>query len=497
MSVRSLTLTVALLALPIGIVGCSGGDDDDGTDPDTTDTDTDTDTATDTDTDTDTETGIYVEPNALEITNLQWSANPSIGTVITVSWDQGIAGDVQVEFEVDEGVWQAIPPKVGEVGPNEQLLLGIPFGYDANWHILDGDGNWLIDGPTIEVADPPNGLPVATNPVSDPDNWLADGNYLLGSTSERARGWSGGDYWMWVVDRAGRPVWAQLTPGQHWTLYATIANTGDYILYDEQTYWSFNPPDEGRSSKIHAIYLDRPIETYDAEGLHHAFIQMPDGSLVWGSKSWRPNTESLLQWAPGDKEPTELWNCRDSWPGVSNCESNSMWYDEYRDTFLYSFYTTGRGNLTSALVELDRSTGNTLWWAGIIDDGMEFDPPESRFSWQHGVNYTEEGTLLLSTESAPFVPNPTIYAREYEVDIENNVLRQVWSYDTTFHADTNGDVKRLSNDHILHAVGSSGQVIEYDASGNVVWRLDFGDNRLVGRVEYFEDLYDLVSPENK
>ena len=123
--------------------------------------------------------------------------------------------------------------------------------------------------------------------------------------------------------------------------------------------------------------------------------------------------------------------------------------------------------------------------------------PGSRFSWQHGITYTEEGTLLLSTESEPFVPSPTIYAREYEVDIKNNVLREVWSYDTTYHADTNGDVKRLPNDHILHSVGSSGQVLEYDAAGNVVWQLDFGDNRLVGRVEYFEDLYDLVSPENK
>jgi hypothetical protein len=77
------------------------------------------------------------------------------------------------------------------------------------------------------------------------------------------------------------------------------------------------------------------------------------------------------------------------------------------------------------------------------------------------------------------------------------VLRQIWSYDSTFEAATNGDTHRLSNGNTLHGVGSSGQVIEVDPNGTPVWRLDFGDGRLVGRVEFIEDLYDLVSPEAK
>jgi len=493
------SLAVIVPVLLLGACSGDGGDDDktsDGADADTdTDSDTDADTDVDTDTDTDTDTDIT---NELGIANLSWTADSVQQSLLTLSWDQGVAADVQVEFAVDAGEWQTIPVHTGVVGVNQQLLVGVPYSEDAEWRILDLEGTILANGPLLSVVNPPANFPLATNVISDPSAWLPEGKYLLGSCSQHARGWTGGDYWAWIVDRQGRPIWLSPTPSEHWTLYATIAVTGDRILWDEQTYWDFAGGwDEGRGSKIHSTYIDRPIESFDAVGLHHAFIQMPDESFVWGSKSWINNTEALLQWAPGDAQPTELWNCRDNWEGVNDCESNSMWYDAYRDSFLYSFYTTGGYQLSSALVEIDRSTGNTIWQAGIIDDGLEFDPPESRFSWQHGINFTEAGTLLLSTESEPFIRDPTIYAREYEVDLNAGVLRQIWSYDSTHEAATNGDTHRLSNGNTLHGVGSSGQVIEVDAAGNPVWQLDFGGGRLVGRVEFIEDLYDLVSPEAK
>lgn len=420
-------------------------------------------------------------PPPVEITGLDWEADGEQGSLIRVRWTQDRSADVVVEYAVDEGEWRQAPGVEGVEGDNERLLVGIPYGEDAEWRVVAS--GTMADGPTIVVEEAPVGLPLATVKVAEEGLW-AEGEFLLGSINQRVGGWTGGTYWLWIVDRQGRVVWARPTPDQHWTLYAQVAVTGDRILYDEQTYWSSFG--RGEDSQVHAIQLDRDLESIATPGLHHAFIQMPDETLVWGSRSHVQGTEALVQRAHDGTE-TILWTCADDWPGVEDCESNCVTYDADRDSFVYSFYTN------SSVVEIDRATGQSLWWAGTVPGGLDFDPPSARFSWQHGLFWTDEGTLLLSTEEAPDRYAPDIWAREYDVDLDAGVLREVWSYDSDAQADTNGDTHRLPNGNTLHAIGSSGQIKEVGPDGEVLWHLDFRSNRLVGRVELITDIYALVS----
>jgi hypothetical protein len=64
-------------------------------------------------------------------------------------------------------------------------------------------------------------------------------------------------------------------------------------------------------------------------------------------------------------------------------------------------------------------------------------------------------------------------------------------------ADTNGDTHRLPNGNTLHAVGSSGEIKEVMSDGAVVWHARFPNRngKLVGRVEWINDLYALVSDD--
>jgi hypothetical protein len=490
-------------SLPLVLVACSGGGSkDDATSPSTSDADTDTDTDTDSDTDADTDadsdadtdvdtatapTGdTGTEPTGVQISNLDWSLHTEIGSLAYVTWEMDAAEEVHVEFSFDKGIWHSSPPIDGVAGLNEQLIVGIPYGMTAEWRVVAESAT--VDGPTdIATAPVPNGLISNQILVSDPAGWLPEGNYVLSSVNANAGGWTGGNYWTFIMDRDGRYVWASKAPNNHWTLYASIAKSGDHILWDEATAWVGFPSDNGAASRVHRTYLDEEIEVIPTPGLHHAFIEHEDGTLAWGSLVHNSN-ETLVEQAPGANVQTEIWNCTDDWPGVGNdhCESNCIWYDAERDTYLYSFYTH------ESLVELSRSTGETLWWAGEHPQGFTFDPPDKQFYWQHGVTWTDAGTLLISSEA--FDNGFTTKVYEYSVDDKAGVLTYLWEYDADAYASTNGDALRLPNGNTLHAVGSAGQIHEVDAQGNQVWVMSFGGTHLTGKAELIDDLYDLVSP---
>lgn len=418
------------------------------------------------------------------VTDPSWALHEEMQSLVYARWTQDGDAPVHVEYSVDEGVWLSSPSIDGVAGANEQLLVGIPFATDADWRVVV-EGQQSYDGPAIRTGDLPEGMPEPTVTVADESAWLAEGVYFLSSVNEKRGGWVGGTYWTFITDRQGRVVWARYAPERNWTLYAQVAVTGDAIYWDEATYWS--DYDGGADSKIHKTWLDEEIEVIDAPGLHHAWIQLPDGTLAWGSQA-HGGGEALVELAPGASEATVIWTCDDDWDGSGRCESNSLWYDETKNTYLYSFYTN------SSVVEIDRATGETLWWAGGVDDGYEFDPESSQYSWQHGISWTESGTLLLSTEWPYGARETTTALAEYEVDHEAGTLTWVWGSDSGVYAETNGDARRLPNGNTLHVVGSTSEVREVTPEGVEVWRMDLGGLRLLGRGEFIEDLYPLLKP---
>ena len=276
------------------------------------------------------------------------------------------------------------------------------------------------------------------------------------------------------------------TGSSHWTLYTQVAVSGDHILVDESTYWS--DWDDGAGSKVHERYLDQEIDTRAMPGLHHEFVQLPDGTLVWGSQD-HDSTEALVEMAPGESDQTILWTCADNWPGSGrDCESNGLWYEESTDSFIYSFYTN------NSLLEVDHQTGESLWWAGEVDGGYAFDPASSQFSWQHGVSITNEGRLLLSSEWPYGGRNQTTWLMEYEIDRPSHTLHYVWGSDSEIYASTNGDALRYDNGNTLHVVGAAGVIREVNPAGEDIWRVDFHDDKLLGKGNFIADLYALVSP---
>lgn len=410
--------------------------------------------------------------------DLSWRLHDEVASMVYVTWTQAEPGNVHVEYSFDDGVWDNTPTFDATAGPQEQLVVGIPFQTEAVWRVVAESGD-SADGPTITTGPYPTDLPQGEVSVSDPALWVENSRYLLTSINQDG-GWTAGTFWTFIIDREARVVWAKKTPDRHWSIYATVGNTRDYLLIDENTAWSdFN----ATTSFLHKRYLDEEIEEIPTPGLHHAFIQMSDGTLAWGSLA-HGGGEALVEMAPGDTEQTILWTCQDNWPGSLPCGSNGLFYDEASNTFLYSFYSN------NSIVEVDRATGDDVWWAGGMPGGYSFDPPESQYSWQHGVTWTNAGTLLVSSTTGA---RDTVLL-EYDVDRTNGVLHNVWENSSNVFADTNRDAWRYDNGNTLHMVGAAGVCREVDPAGNDIWRVDWHGEYLLGRGQFIQDLYSLIKP---
>ncbi|MBN1335392.1 MAG: hypothetical protein JXB39_05480 [Deltaproteobacteria bacterium] len=450
------------------------------------------DSDTDTDVDTDTDSGETAPPDTgtppedARAVGIRWRLHETIGSIVYVTWNQVVPGTSWVEVDVD-GAWEATPNTARKVGPAEQIVMGVPFdtAFDLRVLVDDGTATWSSSRREARTDAWPDGLPTPRIVASNPEAWEPGGRFLLGSINGREGGWVGGPYWMWILDRKGRMVWARQTPDRHWTLWATLARNGTDVLWDEFTYWS--DWDGGASSKVHRWRLDgSEIAAYPTPGAHHAFVELPDDVLVWGAAS--PVSESLMERdAGGTVRP--VWSCTDFYEAIDvigACQSNALFWNEAADSFLYSFYTN------DFVLEVDRATGEVVRQFGHLAGSWSFDPEDAAFWWQHGVSYTPEGTLLLSTHSAE--GNDELAVREYALDDPARVLRQVWSFGVGLgvEARTNGEATRLPGGNTLHNYGSGGILKEVTPEGEVVWQVTFDSTRLLGHATWLENLYPLV-----
>ena len=439
----------------------------------------------------------------LVVKKVSWELSEDFVGPVTVRWEQSDEAPVRVEYLVDE-VWQSTHLVQGKEGANRATVVGVPFGTTSDLRVVTERGDLSFDASTpIVQRDAPSKMPLPTISDSLPERQEPTANYILLSINQNACAWCPGTYWLMIIDRQGRPVWATKTPPAHWILYAQISASGDSVLWDDidesDDYSSFEGYSVARRS-----YLDAPIEEIEIPGHHHAMIELPDGTLAWAAGRFEDDYtgyEAIMERAPGAEVPDEVWRCDEDWPALSltysysgykydGCfGSNALWYDSSSDTYQFSWYSV------DSVVEIDRSTGESVWWSeseslGNPGLGPEygFDPPSSRFDWQHGVQVIDDGNLLLSTDD-----EDSTLVREYEIDHEAKVLREVWSFDPGISAEYNGDVRRLANGNTLHGLGAASVLYEVTHDGTVVWRAEFARDKLLGRADLIEDLYNLVA----
>ncbi len=420
----------------------------------------------------------------VQASDVRWELHDEIGSLVVVRWWQDETATAYLEYSFDEGEWLASTARSTPFGEVVSLLLGVPYDTEVTFRVVNefGQGPLATGDFTARTGPLPEGLPEPSLLTSEPDRWDPAGRWMIGSINASPGNWEPGDYWRFIVDRRGRYVWAQKAPDQHWSIFAQVSRDGRDLLWDEITFWS--ELDLGADGRVHRTKIDGSVvHTYATPHLQHAFVELPDGSIVWAASL---GIDDRLMRVTDDGTEEQLWSCLDyleDVEAVDYCLHNGLYYDELRDSFLVSLYSA------NSVVEVDRGSGDVLHAWGHLPVAWAFDPPDSAFWTQHGPSYTDAGTLLISTYRAEEDEEGVV--REYELDEEAGVLRQVWSFGEGegIQMSSNGEGYRLSNGNTLHNMGSGARVREITPEGDVVWDLAWEAPRLLGRTLLVDDLY--------
>ena len=463
---RSLFWATLSVCACLGLACPDEGDDDAQGDDDTTATDDDAD---------DDDSGVTGDALA----NVQWQVHPEIGSVIVVTWDQFGGAAVRVEFQVDED-WLSSPTRELDAGEQQELLLGVPYDHEVTFRLVADRGGEIWTSPelTAHTDEAPQGVFLSALVSADATSWEPTMEYVVATVS-----WNRG--WTVIIDRDGRLVWATVAPQGRTSLYSRPSYSRTDILVDHNSYWAIY--DNGAASQIVRMKIDGSVvETYDTPGLHHPFVELADGALVWGAAVGYMETVEKLP--PGGAQES-LWSCQDFHDeiGVVNyCQSNTLFWNEADDTFLISLYSD------ETIVEFDHATGETVRYFGHMPGAWTFDPPDSAFHWQHGGHYTDAGTLITSSHVT--ANSDECVVREYALDEPDETLEEIWSYGVGLGVEAGemGEVHRLPGGNTLHNYGTGGRLKEVTPDGTVVWEVLWAGNLELGRTTPLQSLYDLA-----
>jgi hypothetical protein len=142
----------------------------------------------------------------------------------------------------------------------------------------------------------------------------------------------------------------------------------------------------------------------------------------------------------------------------------------------------------SEITKIDVRTGAVMWRMGGLRNEFTFqDAPSPAFLHQHGVRMTAPGEItLLDNLGEPGASR----GERYAIDVGRRTARQIASYGSVppVVAQLGGSTQQLPGGRTLVAFGDGRRVEEYDAAGNVVWRIE-GDAGYVFRAQRILSLY--------
>ncbi len=423
--------------------------------------------------------------------DLEVEIHDTMGSIVVGTWEQSCVGKSWLEYKFDADEWLQSPSEHRDVGAALALALGVPFDTEVMLRLAweTEAENSVGKAVSIQTKALPWGPPSPDILVADSEGWDPETRWVLtsliqeegDSVLEGEQGRPPG-VWNLVMDRKGRTVWAMRVPLGRVSFHPRLSYDESAFLLDRNSFWAIY--DEGRASQVLEVKIDGSVEkTYDTPGLHQPFLQISDGSLLWAatSEGWM---DRLVKLTADGKEST-VWSCRTFHEhlDVDNyCASNTLNWNEEADTFLLSFYST------DSVVEIDHASGVATRWFGHLPQAWGFQPEESAFWWQHGVHYTPEDTLLLSTADVENARETVV--REYRLEESTETLVEIWNFGLGdgIRADEMGEVRRLENGNILHNYGTTPRLREATPEGQVVWDVSWEADRL-GNTVPLSDLY--------
>ena len=146
------------------------------------------------------------------------------------------------------------------------------------------------------------------------------------------------------------------------------------------------------------------------------------------------------------------------------------------------------------ILAIDVDTGDVVWTLGrggdflLVDEEGDLLPDDQWFEKQHALEAHWPKILLF--DNGPVGgrgDGTTSRALEIEIDTTKHTVTRTWAWAASDeHESIGGDANRLESGNVLVTVGhclpcdvsnDHSRIVEVTPDGDVVWRLDFGDER--------------------
>jgi hypothetical protein len=424
-----------------------------------------------------------------------------VNMLVQVNWTTEEAGISWVEYGLSDD-YGMVTPASEEPGTDHHFsLLGMPPLSDVFYRaVTEIDGRERSVTGTIATGGVPAATPDFDINVYDPEA-TSEEHYILGTAFGELP-------WVYVIDREGNWLWykgaeTELDEGKNFIELNFERGTNN-ILYN-----SFLTDHGEDDSNVTRVSIDRSVdEDIDTPLGHHAFTELPDGSIAYlgidvrdydvdGNGSEESVVGDVINIVPPDGgPPTTFWSTwdwrtpvrHDRWnsgfypQGGDWTHANSLHYYDASDTYLVSIRNF------DVVLELDASTGEVLREFGG-SDGYTLTEGSREFNYQHDVSWTAEGHLLMITTDDEARETSAV---EYAVDDGAQTMDEVWSHGDGegLYVLVQGTARDLSNGNRMVNFGSSGVVREVTLEGEVVWELSVRAGAAFGNTVPFSDLWE-------
>ncbi len=416
-------------------------------------------------------------------------------TVVVVSWTTETPGPSWVEFGVDGALDRTTSVEDDGTTEHEFRLVGLPASTEVQFRaVSESDGVESASTGTAWTREFPPHVPRMGFGALDHD-LAAPNAYVAASVFGATTG-------TLVADREGSVLWFWQQPGNV-TIPKMELRNGSTELIAMVTPAAFGT--QNAQIRIFSIADGSEQGFTLTGGAHHAFTQLPDGSIAYihaDIREWENPLGEVVKVAgdaiairspDGDtRDLFTIWDWQapawNEWwgdgyfAGASNwTHANALDYDPNTDTLLLSMRNT------RSVVEVDVGSGEVVRWFGTRE-GYGFAVGTQPFAFQHDVKWSRAGTLLAS-----ITDDRTTFSVEYEVDEDRRRLSEVWSFgeDLGFFAEVHGGIEELDNGNRLINWGTRPEIREVTTDTEVAWDVAVkGDYGLMSVIP-FEEFYDL------
>jgi hypothetical protein len=128
---------------------------------------------------------------------------------------------------------------------------------------------------------------------------------------------------------------------------------------------------------------------------------------------------------------------------------------------------------------------------GLYASTFDFAPGSARFLHQHQFDLRGDRILIMDNDGSPGNESRVL---EYQLDFEQNLATQVWSYVATpgVYTFVLGEPTRYANGDSFITWSAAGQMERVSADGESRWKLNTGAGYIFG----FHTLADSLYPES-